>query len=140
MLVATVSRKREKAPLVTSGVYLATITCTGAEVVVAPRLSEATAVTVCVPSAKPNAPIETLYGLVVRLPSDRSPSKNWTFVTVPSVSLAEAWMVMVSVLPNLALSAGLVMVTLGGRLAALTVTFTTDRKSTRLNSSHLGIS
>src|ERR1017187_3329942 len=125
MLVATLSRKREKAPLVTSGVYLATISCTGAEVVVAPRLSESTAVTVCKPSAKPNGPIETVYGLVVRLPSDTSPSKNWTFVTLPSGSLAEAWMVMVSVLPKLELSGGLVMVTLGGTFAALTVTLTT---------------
>src|ERR1039457_2443170 len=117
MLVATVSRKREKAPLVTSGVYLAMVMCTGAEVPVTPRLSEATAVTVC----KPNAPIETLYGLVVRLPSDTSPSKNWTFVTLPSGSLADAPMVMVSVLPKLKLSGGLVMVTLGGMLATLTV-------------------
>src|ERR1039458_950149 len=125
MLVATVSRKREKAPLVTSGVYLAMVTCTVAEVAMAPRLSEATAVTVCKPSAKPNAPIETLYGLVVRLPSDTSPSKNWTFVTLPSGSLAEAWMFMVSVLPKLELSGGLVMVTLGGTFATLTVTLTT---------------
>src|ERR1035438_7775687 len=125
MLVATVSRKREKAPLVTSGVYLAMVMCTGAEVPVTPRLSEATAVTVCKPSAKPNAPIETLYGLVVRLPSDTSPSKNWTFVTLPSGSLADAPMVMVSVLPKLKLSGGLVMVTLGGMLATLTVTLTT---------------
>src|ERR1039458_2315572 len=119
MLVATVSRNREKAPLVTAGVYLATVTCTGAEVVVAPRLSEATAVTVCKPSAKPNGPIETIYGLLARLPSDTLPSKNWTFVTVPSESLAEAPMVMVSVLPKEELSGGLVMVTLGGMFATL---------------------
>src|SRR5664279_3998507 len=125
MLVAMGSRKREKAPLVSSGRYLATVMCTGAEVAAAPRSSDATAVIICQPSAKPNAPIETLYGLVERLPSDTSPSKNWTFVTVPSVSLADAPMVMVSVLPKTELSGGLVIVTLGGVFPPLTVTFTT---------------
>jgi len=38
-------------PFVIAGSYLATVACTGAEIVVAPRLSEATAVRVCVPSA-----------------------------------------------------------------------------------------
>src|ERR1035441_5842012 len=138
MLVAMGSRKREKAPLVTSGVYLAMVTCMGAEVAVAPRLSEATAVTVCKPSAKPNAPIETVYGLVVRLPSDRSPSKNWTFVTLPSVSLAEAPMVIVSVLPKVELSGGLVMVTLGGTFATLTVTVTTTEVAERRSEERQG--
>ena len=61
----------------------------------APRLSEATAVSVCAPSASRT---ETLYGLVASLPSDTAPSKNWTFVTLPSVSLAEARMVTLAVL------------------------------------------
>ena len=93
----------------------------------APRLSVATAVKVFVPSAKlpASAVPEKLYGAVVKLRSNTAPLKSWTFVTVPSESLAEVWTVMVSVLPKAALSAGLVMVTLGGMFAALTVTFTT---------------
>ena len=59
------------------------------------------------------------------LPSDTAPSKNWTFVTLPSVSLAEARMVRVAGLPRMALSIGLVMVTEGGWFAAVpTVTLT----------------
>ena len=47
----------------------------------------ATAVSVCVPSAKVNVrPVEKLYGGVEKLRSNTSPSKNWTFVTVPLVS------------------------------------------------------
>ena len=102
-------------PLVIAGRYLAMVTCTGAEVVVAPRLSEATAVSVCEPSASRAV---TLYGLVESLPSDTAPSKNWTLVTLPSVSLAEARMVTLAELLKMALSTGLVMVTLGGTLAA----------------------
>src|ERR1035441_1362462 len=68
---------------------------------------------------------EKLYGPVEKLRSNTAPLKSWTFVTLPSVSLAETWTVTVSVLPKVALSGGLVMATLGGTFAAPTVTFTT---------------
>ncbi len=109
-------------PFVIAGRYRAMVTFTGAEVVVAPRSSEATAVSVCGPSARR---VETLYGLVESLPSDTIPSKNWTFVTLPSVSLAEARMVTLALLLKMALSTGFVMDTLGGVFPTSTVTFTT---------------
>src|SRR5512142_3318261 len=125
MLVATGSRKREIAPLVTCGVYRATVRCTGAEVAAAPRLSVATAVSVCKPSAKVNGAVEKRYGLAETLRSNTARSKNWTFVTVPTPLVTEAPMVTLSVLPKTELSGGLVRVTLGGVFATLAVTFTT---------------
>jgi hypothetical protein len=101
-------------PFVIAGRYLATVKCTGAEVAVRPTLSDATAVSVCKPSAKVNAAVEKLYGLVEILRSNTSPSKNWTLVTLPAVSLAEAPMVTLAVLPKTEFSAGLVIVTLSG--------------------------
>src|SRR5512140_3696111 len=118
-------RKMAMSPFVIAGRYLATVKCTGAEVVLAPRLSEATAVSVCKPSAKVNGAVEKLYGLAETLRSNTAPSKNWTFVTLPSVSLAEAPMVTLSVLPKTELSGGLVIDTLGGTFTAPTVTLTT---------------
>ena len=78
----------------------------------------ATAVSVFVPSAKlPAIAVAVkLYGAVEKLRSNTAPLKSWTFVTLPSESLAEARTVTVSVLPKTALSAGLVMVTLGGTI------------------------
>ena len=72
-LVATGRRKREMFPFVIAGRYLAMVTCTGAEVAVRPRLSVATAVSVCVPSARLAV---KLYGLAATLPSSTAPSKN----------------------------------------------------------------
>ena len=112
-------------PLVNPGKYRDTDTCMMAEVVVAPRLSEAVAVSVCAPRARL---AEKLNGIVVSLVNDARPSKNWTFVTLPSESLAVAWMLTVAGPPkvrNEALSAGLVMVTEGAALNTLTLTLTT---------------
>src|SRR3954469_24264493 len=109
-------------PLVIAGRYLAMVTWTGPEVDRAPRLSEATAVSVCKPTASVAV---ALYGLVESMPSETAPSKNWTLATVPSVSVAEARMVRARELLKVELSTGLVMVTLGGVFGTLTVTFTT---------------
>src|SRR5437773_12435692 len=112
MLVAIGTRKTEKAPLVTAGVYLAMVRCTGAEVAVVPALSEATAVRVCRPSAKVKGAVVKRNGLTETLRSKPAPSKNDTLVTAPFVSVTLAPMVKVSVLPKMELSGGLVMVTL----------------------------
>src|SRR6185503_10396021 len=122
MFVATGIRKSAMLPFVMGGRYPAMVTWMGADVVVAPRLSEATAVNVCTPKSSLTV---TLNGLVASLPNDTAPSKNWTLVTVPSVSLAEARMVRFADALNVALSTGLVMVTLGGMFPELTVTLTT---------------
>jgi hypothetical protein len=55
--------------------------------------------------------------LVGSLPSDVSPSKNSTLVTLPSVSLAAAWRLTVAGLLKEALSGGWVRETLGDALA-----------------------
>src|SRR5205809_458364 len=67
-----------------------TVIVTGQDVAVAPRSSEATAVRVCRPTARTT---ERLYGLEETLPREAAPSKNWTLVTLPSMSPAEALMV-----------------------------------------------
>ena len=87
----------------------------------------ATAVKVFVPSAKlPAIPVALkAYGPVEKLRSSTAPLKNCTFVTVPTSLVTEAPMRTLSVLPKTELSAGLVIVTLGGTFAELTVTFTT---------------
>src|SRR5258705_8707445 len=125
MLVAMGTRKREKAPLVTSGVYVAMVRWTGAEVAAAPKLSEATAVRVCKPRAKVKGPVEKRYGLVETLRSKTAPSKNDTLVTEPFVSVTSASTVTLSVLPKTELSGGLVMVTLSVGFVTLTAIFTT---------------
>src|ERR1041385_8405146 len=125
MLVATDGRKRENAPLVTSGVYLAMVKCTGPDVAAAPMSSETTAVSVCKPSAKANWPVVKRYGLLVILRSKTAPSKDATFVILPCVSLASAPIVMLSVLPKTELAGGLVIVTLSAGFVALTKIFTT---------------
>src|ERR1051326_8207034 len=124
MFVAIGSRKMEKAPLVTSGVYLAMVRCTGAEVAAMPMLSDATAVRVCRPSAKVKGPVVKRKGLAGILRSNVPPSKNDMFVTVPSVSVTSAPMVMLSVFPKAAWSGGFVMVTLSVGFVAPTDIFT----------------
>jgi len=69
------------------GVLVVTVTVTANDVVVLPRLSEATAVSACEPTAKLT---ERLYGLEDTLPRELVPSKNWMLVTLPSLSLAVA--------------------------------------------------
>ena len=57
------------------------------------------------------------------LPKELTPSKNWTFVTVPSRSLAVAAMIIVAGAVKDAAFVGLVMLTVGGELET-TVTVT----------------
>ena len=65
-----------------------TLTETGAERVVAPLLSAATAVRTYEPET---ALLQTaIHGLVETSPILLVPAKNWTFVTVPSRSVASA--------------------------------------------------
>ena len=104
MLVAMGSRKTEKAPLVTAGVYLATVRRTGAEVAAAPKLSNATAVRVCRPRVKVKGGVEKRNGLTETLRSKTAPLKNETLVTVPCVSVTSAPRVTLSVLPKTELS------------------------------------
>jgi hypothetical protein len=57
------------------------------------------------------------------LPSEVTPSKNWTLVTLPSESLAAAWTVTLAGVIKEAPLVGLVMLTAGGELGiTLTVT------------------
>src|SRR5262245_6133343 len=96
----------------------------GKDVVVAPRLSEAKAVSVCEPTLKVT---ERLKGLDDTLPRAVAPSKNSTLVTLPSLSLAAAWIVIVAGPTTEIPSVGLVMATTGGELL-VTVTPGTTRK------------
>src|SRR5579862_9870591 len=102
--------------LTVGGVFVVvTVTVTAVDVVVAPRLSVATAVSVWLP---PVAGVQlTLYGLVVSVPSDVAPSKNWTWVTVPSESAAFADTVTAWPDGSEAPFNGEVMFTVGGVLA-----------------------
>src|SRR5438132_12818796 len=95
------------------GVLVLTVTVIGREVFVAPRSSEATAVSVCEPTARLT---ETWKGLEESFPSGLAPSKNCTLVTLPSPSEAEAWMVTLAGAMNVAPSMGLVILTEGGEL------------------------
>src|SRR5512137_2488773 len=125
MLVATGNRKRERAPFVTWGVYLAMVRWTGAEVAAAPTLSRATAVRVCKPRLKVKGAVVKRKGLAETLRSRTAPLKNETLVTAPTVSVTSAPIVMLSVLPKTELSAGLVMVTLSVEFVTLTAILTT---------------
>src|SRR5713101_4601161 len=99
--------------MVTLGGELVTVTATGEEVVVTPRLSEATAVRLCEPTARLTG---RSYGLEDTLPREAVPSKNWTLVTLPSLSTALAWIVTVAEASNEAPSMGFLMATQGGLL------------------------
>ena len=80
-------------------------------------MSVATAVKVFVPSAKlPAIAVAVkVYGPApAKVRSNTVPLKNWTFVTLPSASLADATIFTLSVLPKTESSGGLVIVTLGG--------------------------
>ena len=74
------------------GTFAATVTCTSLEVVVAPSLSVATAVSVYEPAA--TLLHVTLYGLVVSVPIGWPFAKKSTDVTVPPLSPAVALIVM----------------------------------------------
>src|SRR5205814_403036 len=87
MPVAIGCKRMLMSPFVMAGRYLAVVMWTGAEVVAAPRLSLATAVSVCTPGARVAL---RLYGRVESLPNNTRPSKNRTFVTLPSLSWALA--------------------------------------------------
>src|SRR3954469_10263170 len=117
MLVATASKVMAMLPVGTGGRYLEITTRTGAEVALTPRLSVATATRVLVPRAKlPEMAVALKLNCgAVKVRSNTFPLKTWTLVTVPSESTAEVRMATESVLPKTELSAGLVMVTLGGR-------------------------
>src|SRR3954470_8108995 len=120
MPVATGCRRMAMSPFLMAGRYLAMIMWTGAEVEAAPGLVVARAVSVCAPTSSLAL---TLYGLVASLPSDTGPSKNWTLVTEPSESLAEARTEREAAALKTPPSTGLVIVTLGGIFAlAWTVT------------------
>src|SRR5207248_1736554 len=97
---------------------------TGADVVVAPALSVALAVRVCLP---PQAVQVMLYGADVSWPSGVEPRKNSTFATVPSVSDAAAAMVIAVPAANVAPLVGLVTLTLGGVLPPVVPTFLISR-------------
>jgi hypothetical protein len=73
---------------------VATVTCRELDVVVAPELSRATAVSVCVPLGALLHVTE--YGLLVSDPIGVEPAKNSTAAIVPSVSLALALTVIVA--------------------------------------------
>src|SRR4029079_16353054 len=56
------------------------------------------------------------YGALVSEPRTVVPSRNSTFVTLPSASLAAAWIAIVGFQAKMAPVAGYVMLTLGGLL------------------------
>src|SRR6266542_1934400 len=97
---------------------------TALEVTIAPPLSVAVAVMLYVPTGifvQLN-----VKGLLVAVPNKLVPWKNWTFVIVPSVSVAAAAIVTLARAVRVALLTGFVMLTAGGTFAgALTVTLTT---------------
>jgi len=80
----------------------------------APPLSVARAVSVWLPAETFRHVKEK--GALVSWPSTVVPSRNSTLVTVPSASLAVAWIVMVGFQVKIPPSTGYVMLTLGGVL------------------------
>src|SRR5262245_38591989 len=142
--------------VVSGGGALFTVTLTAAEVRVLPAASGAMAVSVCVPLALPAVLHETEYGALVSSAPRFLPSTRKRTPATPTLS--EALAVTVMVPETVAPFPGDVIDTLGGVVsgggALFTVTVTglevnvtpstlratADRKSTRLNSSHLGIS
>jgi hypothetical protein len=100
-----------------------TVTVTGKDVVEAPWLSVATAVSTWVPGYRTTA---MEWGLAVSLPTELPSTKNSTLATVPSVSLATALIVTLAGDTRESPLAGLVMETEGGTFAAaFTVTLPT---------------
>jgi len=89
-----------------------TVIVTAADVVAAPALSVALAVSVYVPAAR--FAMLTLYGAVVSVPTRLLPLKKSTFATVPSLSAAVAFTVTLAGAVKVAPLAGLVMLTVGG--------------------------
>jgi hypothetical protein len=97
---------------------------TAADVVTAPALSVAFAVSEYVPAATPLQEYE--YGLTKSSPSFVDPLKNSTLLTDPSESLAEALIVTEAGAVKLAPFEGEVMLTVGALLLLFTVTVTVD--------------
>ena len=101
--------------IATAGATFAfTVNVTGADVVVAPRLSVAFEVSVWVPSG--TLFHAWLYGVVVSVAASVPLRKNSTFDTVPSASDALAVTVRFSGATRTALLAGAVIAVDGGRL------------------------
>ena len=88
-----------------------TVMETPRDVVVVPRLSVAFAFKLWVPAVRPVTVIEN--GAVIVVPSKVVPSIKSTFAIVPSVSLALAEIVIVSVVRNVLFRAGLEIETVG---------------------------
>ncbi len=91
----------------------ATVTLTTLDVVASPRLSTATAVNECAPVARLAVIVN---GALLVPPKAATPSKNVTFVTVPSGSDAVATMVTLAGGVNACPFVGVVMLTAGARL------------------------
>src|SRR5438445_3563774 len=97
-----------------------TVAFTTAEVVERPRSSLDTAVSAWLPTPRSTV---MEYGVSLVSPRNVLPSKNETFVTVPSLSLAVAWMVTLVGAVMVVPFTGLALDTLGAVLLA-TVTVT----------------
>src|SRR5689334_9270105 len=106
--------------LTEGGELFTTFRVTVGDVVVMPKLSDATAVRTWEPAAKV---VERSNGLEDTLPKEVVPSKNCTLVTLPSLSLAAAWIVTVVGPIKVVPSMGFAMLTEGGKsLMTLIVT------------------
>src|SRR5712692_725419 len=99
-------------PVIVTVGGVSTIILTAAEVVLAPRLSVAIAVSVCAPAAR--LARATPKGAAVAVPTSVAPSKKSTLATLPSASPAVAVTVMLAGAMKTALLAGPVIVTVGG--------------------------
>src|SRR5713226_2556362 len=99
-------------PVIVTVGGVSTIILTAVEVVLAPWVSVALAVNVCVPVARLTR--ATLYGKTVTVPTSVAPSKKSTFATASSTSTALAVTETLAGGVKLALLAGEVMLTMGG--------------------------
>ena len=100
--------------------WLKTVTVTGAEVVVFPALSRATAVSVCVPFADFVVSQVALYGAAVLSAPSGWPSRRSCTPATPTLSLALA--VTVTDVATVCPGAGLLIATVGGLVSASTLT------------------
>jgi len=104
------------------GGALATFTVTGAEVLLLPAASRATAVRACVPSLEPAVFHDTEYGAAVSSAPRFAPSSLNCTPTTPTLS--DALALTVTVPASVAPPAGELMLTLGGAVSLNTVTVT----------------
>src|SRR4051812_25806654 len=91
---------------------------TGAEVLVAPRSSMATAVSTCPPARRLTV---SAYGEFETIPNETPPLKNWTRAIVPSLSAALAWIGPLQGAANVAPTAGFVIATVGKALTVMLI-------------------